>query len=525
MVFTPQKRKKSVPYGVAFMHTLIGRVAAALSLLLVVAVCPVAADEGPEPQEKPGQDTVVIEGLRERIKALEDAKARGKQEIERLLEKNKKLAKEASDSAAASPTETAGAAAGKAPSGLLAGDARDAAPPAKRVQTGSKGLPETSPAAEKGAIAPPLPAESPKETSKDTVKEGPARSPDAKTPEEKTTPATEAGPKAPKSKKASKAAKPSKGKKTAVGAAGVELAAKDEAPRAEDASALPPGERAKAAYLKGVDHFRKDECDKAEVAFREALVFNPQLFAAREELCRTYEKQKKFDEAFAEYQAIAVQMPYATEAYVRMADICLERRDVAKALKTLDDAIAMNPEAPTLHESRGIICYHEGQPARAREEFLKELKIDPEAKNSKKYLKLIARKEFEEKYAPRKKAEEEAAKAREVRRKEEEAKKERSRQKKAPEKKARSKKEAGSPAAEKAREAAVSVKGAAPAKDATETQTAQMRVEVVKADGSGGKGEAVQAYTTPQDKPAFDGKAKSEPVGEAREGAARGDVP
>jgi tetratricopeptide (TPR) repeat protein len=86
-------------------------------------------------------------------------------------------------------------------------------------------------------------------------------------------------------------------------------------------------------------------------------------------------------------------MPYAIEAYERMSEIYLEKKDAKNAIGTLREAAALNPTAETVHERLGILYYNGGELAKAKEEFLQELKLNSSAKESKRYLKLIEKAE------------------------------------------------------------------------------------------------------------------------------------
>ena len=171
--------------------------------------------------------------------------------------------------------------------------------------------------------------------------------------------------------------------------------------------ALPSGpdisKRANEAFIRGAGYSKKGDFENARKEFEAALELNSNLMAARTELAGCYKELKDYKGALAQYRIITSKMPYAVAGYKSMADIYREQQDASAAVKTLNEAIALNPTADGLHERIGIIYYDEGLFEKAKEEFKKELTINGWARESKKHLRLVEKKEREEKRKAKKK--------------------------------------------------------------------------------------------------------------------------
>ncbi len=161
--------------------------------------------------------------------------------------------------------------------------------------------------------------------------------------------------------------------------------------------------KANEAFIRGAGYSKKGDFENAGKEFEAALKLNPNLMAARTELARCYKELKDYKGALAQYRIITSKMPYAVAGYKSMADIYMEQKDANGAVTALNEAIALNPTADGLHERIGIIYYDEGLFEKAKEEFKKELTIIGWARESKKHLRLIEKKEREEKRKAKKK--------------------------------------------------------------------------------------------------------------------------
>ncbi len=169
----------------------------------------------------------------------------------------------------------------------------------------------------------------------------------------------------------------------------VAVPAKVEEPKKETSPAIDTATRAREAFCRGITYSQQKEYSKAKGEFESALALNPDLLAARIELARSCEGLKEYDKALEHYAGITSRMPYATGVYLKMAEIYVQKKDVSHAVKVLREAVALNPAAGSLHERLGIIYYEAGEPERAKEEFLKELAVNNDAKGSIGYLDLM----------------------------------------------------------------------------------------------------------------------------------------
>jgi tetratricopeptide (TPR) repeat protein len=170
-------------------------------------------------------------------------------------------------------------------------------------------------------------------------------------------------------------------------------------PKAAKTDSTLTEERYKTAnemYMRGDAAYKQGDLETARTELESALNLNPNLLAARAVLGDCLAKLKDYDGALAQHKILAERLPYGVEPYIDMADIYVARNDTQSAMKALNEAIAFNPDAELVHERMGRIYFDQKQYDRAKEEFAQELRVNPSADESRKYLKRIKRIEREE---------------------------------------------------------------------------------------------------------------------------------
>jgi len=115
-----------------------------------------------------------------------------------------------------------------------------------------------------------------------------------------------------------------------------------------NAQALSPDEMRWPYYLANL-YKSKGETDKAEVSFKRALALQPNDLATLIWLGRLHFDQGRLDAAeplFAKAHALA---PRTVSALAGLGRVALARRDYTGAVKYLEDALSLDPEADSLH--------------------------------------------------------------------------------------------------------------------------------------------------------------------------------
>ena len=131
----------------------------------------------------------------------------------------------------------------------------------------------------------------------------------------------------------------------------------------------------------GIEASKAKDWDKAITAFRKAAQLDqhyaPNLASALQQRATIYVKQKKFQEAIADYSEALKVKSNDADIYERRAYAEMQLKDYDKALHDYNEAIKLSPEEAKYYQVRAIIHQEKGDFKAALADVDKTLKLDP----------------------------------------------------------------------------------------------------------------------------------------------------
>jgi len=131
-----------------------------------------------------------------------------------------------------------------------------------------------------------------------------------------------------------------------------------------------------AAYFnKGVELYNAGKFDEAIAQFEQSIAADPKLVEADEWIATIYLRQGKNVAAVERYQKLLARKP-STAARVSLGLAYLQTGDNAAALKTLREAVALDPQNKVGWNNLSMACLRSGDNAGARDAAEKALALD-----------------------------------------------------------------------------------------------------------------------------------------------------
>lgn len=132
-----------------------------------------------------------------------------------------------------------------------------------------------------------------------------------------------------------------------------------------------------AYYNLGVVAYKKGGMDSAIGYFKKALVIKPDYADVHYNLGLAYEEKSLWDYAQEEYKKAVEINVYDTDARYNLANIYNRQGKIEEAIKLYEEILSMKPALLEAHNALGKAYQKKGLLAKAKQEFIIALKIDP----------------------------------------------------------------------------------------------------------------------------------------------------
>lgn len=123
--------------------------------------------------------------------------------------------------------------------------------------------------------------------------------------------------------------------------------------------------------------YSRDRMTDAETHYREALLHNPTLAEAYNNLGTILLNSGRIEEAVQLYRRALVARPRYAEAYYNLGIAHAFRNETAAAIGFLNDAVRIDPAHLSAHYNLGVLLSREGRTGEAFEHYLEVARLDP----------------------------------------------------------------------------------------------------------------------------------------------------
>ncbi len=130
-----------------------------------------------------------------------------------------------------------------------------------------------------------------------------------------------------------------------------------------------------AFFQQGIAHQERGDYSAAEVAYRSALAIDPTLAPVYNALGSLYVTWERPAEAIPFYQQATQLEPETAEFWRNLAVVQANQGQTLAGIATLETAVALAPDDPTLHYELGQLYAHAQRPATARQAFNRVLAL------------------------------------------------------------------------------------------------------------------------------------------------------
>ena len=145
-----------------------------------------------------------------------------------------------------------------------------------------------------------------------------------------------------------------------------------------------PGENHQARKLekKGDVFFNEGKPEEALVCWRRAITLAPERQSPYEKISAYYLLQKQWLEAKKIIENGLIQLPRCANLYFNLGLSYYFSGDYIRARENFERVTQINSYYPDAHYFLGLICRKEGKVARAEEEFIREVNLDPTSRRA-----------------------------------------------------------------------------------------------------------------------------------------------
>ncbi len=145
-----------------------------------------------------------------------------------------------------------------------------------------------------------------------------------------------------------------------------------------------PGEnrQAKEQEKKGDAFFNESNPEKALVCWRRAIALAPAQRSPYEKISAYYLLQGQWSEAIKIIESGLTQLPSCANLYFNLGLSYYFSEDYVRARENFGRVIQLDSYYPDAHYFLGLIYRKEGKPAEAKEEFIREVNLDPASRRA-----------------------------------------------------------------------------------------------------------------------------------------------
>jgi Tfp pilus assembly protein PilF len=138
-------------------------------------------------------------------------------------------------------------------------------------------------------------------------------------------------------------------------------------------------DNAEAHNYLGLIFLQQSDLKTARKEFKKAVQINPYYSDAHNNLGVAFKESKKYDAALKEFQAALNDRTYKTpeKVHLNMGHVFLAQGKYPEAIKAFELALAADPKYLRGMVGLGMALQRSGKDDRARQEFLKVVRLDP----------------------------------------------------------------------------------------------------------------------------------------------------